>query len=123
MEEPNMNQQNMNNQPNMNYAPNMNYTPNMNYNSNMQNNMSEDCKPISAWGYVGYQLLFAIPIVGFICILVFGLGGATNQNLKNFARSYMCIWLIALILFVIGFICAMIFGVGLAGLSSSSYYY
>lgn len=136
---PNMNQQNMNyapNNQNMNYAPNpnMNYAPNpnMNYgqNQNMnyaQQNSNEDTKPISPWGYLGYEILFAIPLVGFICILIFGLGGSTNVNLKNFARSYMCMWLIALILVVIGVICGLIFGVGIFGIlgssSSSSLYY
>ena len=33
--------------------------------------ISEDCKPISMRGYFGYELLFAIPLVGFILILVF----------------------------------------------------
>ena len=86
-------------------------------------NIPENYRPISAWGYVGYQLLFAIPIVGFICILVFALGGSTNKNLKNFARSYLCIWLIAIIIGVIFLVISLILGVGVYNASSSSLYY
>ncbi len=63
-------------------------------------------KPISAWGYVGYQLLFAIPLVGLIFLLVFALGGTNNENLKNFSRSFLCWFLIML---VIGIIVGIIF--------------
>lgn len=65
-------------------------------------------KPISAWGYFGYQLLFAIPLVGFIMLLVFSFGGSTNINLKNYARSYWCGLLISTILFVVIFLISMI---------------
>ena len=50
----------------------------------------EEYKPISMWGYFGYELLFSIPCVGFILLLVFSFGGTRNINLKNFARSYFC---------------------------------
>ena len=45
-------------------------------------------KPLSMWGYFGYQILFAIPLIGFILLLVFALGGTRNINLRNFARYY-----------------------------------
>lgn len=61
----------------------------------------EEYKPIGMWGYLGYQILFAIPIVGFIMLLVFSLGGTTNVNLKNFARSYFCMTIIVLVLALI----------------------
>ena len=53
----------------------------------------EEYRPITMWGYFGYSLLFAIPLVGFILICVFSFGGSKNVNLRNFARSYFC-WLI-----------------------------
>lgn len=58
-------------------------------------------RPLSAWGYFGYQILFAIPLIGFIFLLVFALGGTRNVNLRSFARSYFCALLIALILIAI----------------------
>lgn len=64
----------------------------------------EQYKPISMWGYFGYEILFSIPIVGLILLLVFSFGGTKNKNLKNFARSYFCftIVIIFVLLFVIG---------------------
>lgn len=54
-------------------------------------------KPISMWGYFGYQILFAIPIIGWIFVIVFAIS-APNYNLKNFARSQFCLWIIWIIL-------------------------
>ena len=63
--------------------------------------ISEEDKPISMWGYFGYELLFAIPLVGFILILVFSFGGTRNKNLKNFARSFFCVWILVVVLITI----------------------
>ncbi|MBP3284385.1 MAG: hypothetical protein J6M02_02665 [Clostridia bacterium] len=71
---------------------------------NVQNNVPEEYKPISMWGYFGYELLFSIPCVGFIVLLVFAFGGTQNKNLKNFARSYFCWLILAIILVVLIFI-------------------
>lgn len=70
-------------------------------------------RPISMWGYFGYQILFAIPLIGFIFLLIFALGGCTNINLRNFARSYFC----AFILLVVFIILLVVSGIG-AGLLS-----
>ena len=70
-------------------------------------NIPFEYKPISMWGYFGYELLFSIPIIGFILLLVFSFGGTKNINLRNFARSYFC-FLIIIIIFI--FIIFAIFG-------------
>jgi len=57
-----------------------------------------DYTPITMWGYFGYEILFAIPIVGFICLLIFSFS-AHNINLRNFARSYFCFLIIVLVIF------------------------
>ena len=54
------------------------------------NNIPEKYRPISMWGYFGLEILFSIPVVGFIILVVFALGGTRNVNKKNFARSYFC---------------------------------
>ena len=64
-----------------------------------------DLRPMSAWAYVGWGILFAIPIVGLILIIVFSCASG-NINRKRFARSYLCWWLIAII------ICAILFLTG-----------
>ena len=74
-------------------------------------NIPEEYKPISMWGYFGYQLLFGIPCIGFIVLLVFAFGGTKNINLKNYARSYFCVLIIVAILVAI---LVAIFGVGAA---------
>lgn len=61
-------------------------------------------KPISAWGYIGYNILFAIPLVGFILMLVFSFGGTSNINLRNYARSFLCLILLGIIIFVVIFL-------------------
>lgn len=53
-------------------------------------------EPISMWGYFGYEILFAIPIIGWIFLIVFALT-AENQNLRNFARSQFCVFIIWLV--------------------------
>lgn len=70
-------------------------------NQNNQVNIPSEYKPISMWGYFGYQILFAIPIIGFILLLVFALGGTKNINLRNFARSYFCLFIIVIVIIVL----------------------
>ena len=53
---------------------------------------------ISSWGYVGYGILFSIPIVGFVLLIVYSLSNE-NYNRRNYARSYFCWLLIGLIIF------------------------
>lgn len=69
----------------------------------------EEYRPISMWGYFGYEILFSIPVIGFIFLLIFALG-AKNVNKKNFARSYFCYTIICLVIFVIIFAIAMMTG-------------
>lgn len=57
-------------------------------------------KPVSAWGYIGYSILFAIPIIGLILLIVFAFSDR-NINRRNFARSYFCWILIGIILSVL----------------------
>lgn len=62
-------------------------------------NVSDEYRPVSAWGYVGYTFLFAIPVVGLILLIVFSFS-TRNYNRRNFARSYFCWLLIAVIVLV-----------------------
>lgn len=79
----------------------------------MNNNYgSEQYRPISPWGYFGYQLLFSIPLIGFIVLICLALG-ASNVNVKNYARSFFIPLLIAVILVVM----IIVFGGGLGVLT------
>ena len=46
-------------------------------------------KPITGWGYVGYSILWAIPVVGWL-ICLFTAIGSKHRNVRNFARSIFC---------------------------------
>ena len=64
-------------------------------------NGPEDYRPISMWGYFGYEILFSIPFIGFIILLICAFGGS-SVNVRNFARSYFCyLILISVIVLVI----------------------
>ena len=62
-------------------------------------------RPLSAWAYFGYEILFAIPLIGFICLLIFSFSDK-NINRRNFARSYFCALLIAVIIIVVSVVIA-----------------
>lgn len=57
----------------------------------------KEYKPISSWGYVGYTILFAIPALGQILLILFSIF-SKNINRRNFARHYLCLILLAIIL-------------------------
>lgn len=81
-----------------------------------ENSIPVEYKPISMWGYFGYEILFSIPCLGFILLCVFAFGGTQNKNLKNFARSYFCFLIVFAILFAI----ILLITGGLAFLGASS---
>ena len=54
-------------------------------------------KPISMWGYFGLQILFALPVVGWIFAIVLSFA-SPNVNIRNFARSYFCGLILVLLL-------------------------
>ena len=62
--------------------------------------MNDENRHITAWGYIGYGILFAIPVIGLICILVFSFS-STYPCRRNYARSYLIILVICLIAVVI----------------------
>ncbi len=63
----------------------------------------EQLQPISPWAYFGYSLLFSIPIVGFICLVIFSVSD-TNINRRNYARSFWCGLVIALAILAVTFV-------------------
>lgn len=63
----------------------------------MENNLPEKYRPLSPWAYFGLTVLFSIPVIGFIFLIIFSISGA-NINRRNFARSFWCSLVLALIL-------------------------
>jgi len=70
-------------------------------------------RPLGAWTYFLYTILFAIPFIGQIILIVFALSDS-NINRRSFARSFFCTLILALI---IGGVTAVALG-GLAGISA-----
>ncbi len=60
----------------------------------------KEYKPIGAWGYVGWNILFAIPVVGFVLLIVFSFSNS-NINRRNYARSFWCTLLVAVVLVIV----------------------
>ena len=58
---------------------------------------------ISAWGYIGYSILYFIPVIGWIILFVHA-GKNKNENRKNYAGAK----LIAFVIFLL--ICAAVVG-------------
>ena len=57
-------------------------------------------KPISPLGYIGYELLYAIPVVGLICAIIFSFF-SKNQNKKHFARAQLIAILIGVVILAV----------------------
>lgn len=79
------------------------------------NNIPNEYRPLSAWGYIGYNLLFAIPLVGVICIIVFSLDSSYIAR-RNYARSFLIWMLIGIVLSIIITVLFMILGVSMYNL-------
>ena len=71
----------------------------------VERNIPEQYEPISMCGYLGYSILFALPIIGIIMIFVFSFSKDENINVCNYARSYILIYVIGVILYLILALC------------------
>ena len=80
-----------------------------------EKNIPEAYKPITAWGFVGWTLLFNLPLVGWILIIVFACGVSAKKNVTNFARSFLLMYLLGCIVGLVTF--AIIFALSFAGIS------
>lgn len=68
---------------------------------NILNSLPDQYRPLSPWAYFGYTILFSIPVVGFVFLVIFAFS-KKNINRRNYARSYFCGYILALILVIIG---------------------
>ena len=85
---------------------------------NQQPQIPSEYKPLSAWAYVGYNLLFSIPLIGFIMLIVFSFD-SSNINRRNYARSFFCAMLIGVIISIVIVVLIMFFGVTVFNSSST----
>ena len=73
-------------------------------------------KLMGPWAYVGWQLLFSIPLVGFILLVILSFDDK-NLNRRNFARSYWCALLIGLIVLILLVVLLVVTGFSFANLT------
>ena len=76
-----------------------------------------DTAPLSPWAYIGYMILFGLPIIGFIMMIVYACGTG-NVNRKNFAKAYLILIIIGVILGAVAF---LLFGNSIKSISSKYY--
>lgn len=57
---------------------------------------ANEYRPMGAWGYFGYEILFNIPLVGLILLIIFSFDSSYIAR-RNFARSYFCFIVLVLI--------------------------
>ena len=99
-----------------------NYYQNSNINPNeiREENLPEALKPLSPWAYLGYYCLFTmIPCAGLILAFVFAFSNGTSDNInrRNFARFYLLMLAIGIVLSIF-FVIIMT----MLGFSFSNYY-
>ena len=85
-------------------------------------NLPNEYRPMSAWGYIGYNILFSIPLIGFIMMIVFAFDNAYIAR-RNYARSFLWIMLICTILSILFFVLILVLGGMTAFVGSSAMYY
>jgi len=81
------------------------------------NTIPNEYRPLSAWAYFGYNILFAIPLVGFIMLIVFAFD-SSNINRRNYARSFFCAYLVAIIILIVVLILTLVLEISLNSISN-----
>ena len=72
---------------------------------------------VGTGAFFGMEFLFALPLIGFICCLIFSFA-PKNRNLKHYARGKLIWSIIALVLSILLILCAAIFLQALPGMVS-----
>ena len=62
--------------------------------------LPEAYRPLSPWTYFGLGVRYSLPLVGWIFLIVHAVG-SQNLNRRNYARSYFCVYVLAIILGVL----------------------
>lgn len=65
---------------------------------------------LSSWSFVGTLLLMAIPVAGFILMIVWAAGSTSNLNRRNLARANLLIMGIVVALYIVAIILVIAIG-------------
>lgn len=78
----------------------------------MEQKYTEQYRPLSPWAYFGLNILFSIPVVGFVFLIVYSFSKG-NINRRNYARSFWCTALLALCIAGLFILFAAIYGISM----------
>ncbi|MBO5788452.1 MAG: hypothetical protein J6R42_00745 [Clostridia bacterium] len=59
-----------------------------------ESQLPREFRPITAWGYLGYELLFLLPVIGFLFVIIFSISGS-HVNRRGFARYHLLLYILA----------------------------
>lgn len=76
-----------------------------------ENMLPQEYKPVTIGQYIGYSILFSLPLVGLIMMIITAFSSEKNVSLRNFAKAYLILTLIGAVVGII----ATIFMVTVAG--------
>lgn len=65
--------------------------------------VTEDNAPLTLGNYLIMMIITAIPVVGFIFLLIWAFNSNTNKNKKNWARAVLIMGIIGAVLVAISF--------------------
>ena len=68
----------------------------------------EEAAPLTVGDYIVMFIVFSLPVVNLILALVWGFGAGANPNRRNFARAWLIILLIGIVLAILAGIVAAV---------------
>ncbi len=101
-------------------SPSPSYSQNYNQPQYNYPQMSGNHAPLTTWGFMWTMLVTAIPLVGFVVLIVWAFSDSINRNRRNYARACLCFFLIAIGISIIAVIGAGLIGLLAAGTSGTS---
>ncbi len=78
-----------------------------------EQSLPEEYRPVSMWAFLGYTILFSIPVVGWICAIVFAFA-SSKINVRNYARGYLIFLIIGIVIWIIVCVALIVLGVSLS---------
>ena len=77
-----------------------------------ERSLPAEYQPLSPWAYFGLGILYSIPLLGLVMLIIHAVSGG-NINRRNYARSYFCVYVLAIVLVIV----LSITGIDWAGLA------
>ncbi len=81
-------------------------------------------KPVSIWAYLGYSILFSLPVIGLIMLFIVGFGSNYSKSLRNFAKYNLIMIAISTVLVVLFYVFFfVVMGMSATGMMDEFMYY